>query len=435
VLENLACRRGQNGFRFVAICESPRPNRRARSCGLAASARSISAASSTVEAMVVGVSAAASAQVPQNPGAVAIRLCPEIVTTIMFLCAIKSVGACYRERRMINIVAAGAITPVGVDLTSAMAGLYSRIQLFQDLDVLDGDGEPLSGMKIPFTDDMDGPTRLTEMAHAIVAQCAVVIEPVTEKIPLFLCCPEPDAFPQADWASDMFAKVVAKAAVPIDRQRSRLIAQGRSGALEALGAALKLLQDPSVRYCLVGGVDSLITSERAQSLYDAERLLTDLNKDGFVASESGAMLVLSNRPHPESMANLLSAAGAQEEAVRGSQQPITGRGLQEAMTKALAQAQITFEALAALAPDFSGEQQYFEESVMANSRLAKGPAKNTVEIPALSVGEVGAAAGFLSLAMMAFLHWKGVHTQPSMTLFTDDGPGRGAVVLAPVARH
>ena len=72
---------------------------------------------------------------------------------------------------MIAIHAAGAMTPVGLELADTMASLYTRVQLVADLDVLDSDGEPLSGMKIPFTEELDGPARITAMAHAVGAQC------------------------------------------------------------------------------------------------------------------------------------------------------------------------------------------------------------------------------------------------------------------------
>ena len=45
-----------------------------------------------------------------------------------------------------------------------------------------------------------------------------------------------------------------------------------------------------------------------------------------------------------------------------------------------------------------------------------------MEIPAFSVGETGAAAGLLSIAMLAFLHSKGVHKRPSLAALTATVP-------------
>jgi 3-oxoacyl-[acyl-carrier-protein] synthase-1 len=332
---------------------------------------------------------------------------------------------------MIAIAAAGAITPVGVGLVDSMAAIYTRVQLFEDLGVLDSDREPLSGMKIPFEDGMAGSERLAAMALAVVDECTATLEADSEQVPLILCCPEPSAPDAAELPARLLAEVMAKSPIPLAPARSRIVARGRAGVLEAIGAAVALVKEASIPYCLVGGVDSLVDDARVQALADDERLLTQTNKDGFVAGEAAAMLLLTNRPAPEAMAAWLGAAAGNEEATHGSDRPVTGTGMQEAIGKALALAKVPYPTLACLAHDFSGEARYFEELLLASSRLAKGATNNTVEIPALSVGETGAAAGFLAIAVLAFLHGKGVHTRPSLAVLSCDGPERGAVVLGP----
>ena len=331
---------------------------------------------------------------------------------------------------MIAVAAAGAITPVGGGLVDTMSALYTRVQLFEDLDARDDDGEPLSGMKIPFKEDLSGSARLAAMAHAIVDECAAAIEPVQGTVPLLLCCPEATD----DMPARLLDEVIAKAEIPIDRKRSRVLAGGRGSALEALGAALALLKEATVHTCLVGGVDSLIDEERLQALLDGDRLLTTRNQDGFVAGEAGAMLALTNRPGPDALAAWLAAAAGNEQACRGSDLPVTGAGLQEAMTRALALANLRFEDLACVAHDFSGEARYFEELTLASGRMPQGACSFVSEDPSLSVGETGAAAGFLPIATLAFLHSKGVHGRPSLALLSCDGPARGAVALGPMPK-
>jgi 3-oxoacyl-[acyl-carrier-protein] synthase-1 len=335
---------------------------------------------------------------------------------------------------VIAVEAAGAITPVGLNLVDAMVGIYTRVQMFEDLHMLDDDGEPLSGMKVLFEDDLAGPERLAAMAHAILDEATLSIEP-GRAVPLILCCPEPTAFGDeaAGWAETLLPRLIAESAVPIDANRSDLVLRGRAGVLEALGAALAMLKDPATPYCLVGGVDCLVDAARVERLLDDRRILTQSNKDGFRPGEAGAMVLLTNRPSPHALATWLAAASADEPACRGSDAPVTGAGLQEAVRKALAQAQGSYAELACVTPDFSGEQRYFEELVLASARLSKTESRHTVELPAMSVGEVGAAAGPLALAASAFLHGKGVHKGPSLTLLTCDGPERGAVVLGPHA--
>ncbi len=337
---------------------------------------------------------------------------------------------------MIAVEAAGAITPVGANLTDSMIGLYTRVQLFDDLNVLDEEGEPLSGMKIPLADAPDGPDRLLAMANAVVDEATLALD-ATTRIPLILCLPEAAAFADSppDWPVELLRNVIAKATVPLDTVRSRVIARGRAGAVEALGVALALLKEPTVPYCLVGGVDSAVDDGRVEALVGDSRLLTVTNRDGYVPGEGGAMLLLGSRPGPNAMACLLGAAEGKEEACRGSNRPITGAGLQEAMAKALAQAKLDFEGLDCVAHDFSGEQRYFEELLLAKARVSRGRGESTVEVPAFSTGETGAAAGFLPIAMLAFLHAKAVHERASMAVLSSDGPERGAVVLGAIERR
>ncbi len=331
---------------------------------------------------------------------------------------------------MIAVEAAGATSPVGANLTDTLIGLYTRVQLFEDLGVLDEEGEPLSGMKIPFPNGPAGPERLLAMAHAVVDEATLTIEP-SAKIPLLLCLPEASAFADAspEWPADLISSVLAQSALPLDPIRSRAIPRGRAGLVEALGAALGLLKEPTIPYCLVGGVDSFVDDGRVNALVGDGRVLTVGNKDGYVPGEAGAMLLLTNRPSPGALARWLGAAAGNEDACRGSDGPITGAGLQEAMAKALSQAKLDFDGLDCLAHDFSGEQRYFEELLLATPRLSRGRASNAVEVPAVSTGETGAAAGFLAVVMLAFLHSKAVHKRASMAVLSSDGPERGAVVL------
>ena len=89
-----------------------------------------------------------------------------------------------------------------------------------------------------------------------------------------------------------------------------------------------------------------------------EALVAALNeKDGFKPGEAGVALLLTNRPDPDAMATWMGAAAGSEEANRGTHRPITGTGLQDAMTKALAQARLSYESLACLAHDFSGPER------------------------------------------------------------------------------
>ena len=336
---------------------------------------------------------------------------------------------------MIVVHAASAITPVGLSLVDTMAAVYTKVQLFEALDVLDSDGEPLSGMKVRFEGELAGPERLIAMTNAVVDECTLTLNS-GDKVPLILCCPEVGVFGNDDsFPARLLSTVIAESAIPLDKARSRVIAGGRSGVLEALGAALAMLKDGSVPYCLVGGVDSFVDRRRLEKICTENRLITENNKDGFIASEAGAMLLLSSRPDADAMAVWLGAAGGKEEATRENGRPTSGTGMQESIVKALAQASVPFEGLSCVAHDFSGEERFFDELNLAVSRIARGKPRCSTADPGFSVGETGAAAAFLSIALLAFLHWKDVNKSPSLGVLSADSSERGAVVLGPLSTH
>jgi hypothetical protein len=74
----------------------------------------------------------------------------------------------------------GSWPPRDLDTTLAIGGLvdsiasiYTRVQLFEDVGVLDADGEPLYRMKIPFEDGMTATERLATMALSVVESALV----------------------------------------------------------------------------------------------------------------------------------------------------------------------------------------------------------------------------------------------------------------------
>jgi 3-oxoacyl-[acyl-carrier-protein] synthase-1 len=83
----------------------------------------------------------------------------------------------------------------------------------------------------------------------------------------------------------------------------------------------------------------------------------------------------------------------------------------------------------------SGEQAFFEELSVATGRLpvSRQQTLNTWG-PATCVGEIGVAAGWLSIAMLAFLFGKGLRTSPALATFQSDDVLRGAAVVTSLAR-
>ena len=106
--------------------------------------------------------------------------------------------------------------------------------------------------------------------------------------------------------------------------------------------------------------------------------------------------------------------------------------LADAAERALSNAGVTAPGLGAICHDGPGDWAQLEELALADARppLSLVPAVQRL-IPSISIGEVGAAACVLSLAIVALLVSKGVVQRPSLAMFAADGPARAAAVLAP----
>ena len=111
---------------------------------------------------------------------------------------------------------------------------------------------------------------------------------------------------------------------------------------------------------------------------------------------------------------------------------MTGQGLGRAIAAAIADAGVNPADLAYIAHDVSGEHAAFDELSLALGRLPPRAADQAeVWGPASCTGEIGAAAGFLSLAMLAFYLKRGVLTGVALAPFVSEGAIRGAAVVAP----
>jgi hypothetical protein len=106
--------------------------------------------------------------------------------------------------------------------------------------------------------------------------------------------------------------------------------------------------------------------------------------------------------------------------------------LAQAAERALGNARRSAGTLGAVCHDGPGDWAQIEELAVADGRPPLSAAPDAQRfLPAISTGDVGAASGVLSLAVLAFLQAKGVLTGPALALFAGNGPARGAAVLLP----
>ncbi len=338
----------------------------------------------------------------------------------------------------------GAFTSVGVDVPQTMGSLLSRLQWFDDLDLIGASGEPVTGARVRIQSVANATDRAVGMCRFALAECRRSGHaPRTghQRIPLLLatakardlpCSPEELLGRILDGDQDVERDAQQGVAPPalgegIDRQASRVFPEGRRGALQALAAAHELVGSGRAQACYVGGVDSLLDPLRLNELLLDRRLLDGAGTDGFVPGEAAVFLKLEARAAAHASCALLGSAVTEGERGAG---PAPGTALARAGQVALKDARLEASSLAALVQDGSSEQAIVEEVAMAVTRL---PFERSVQLqrwtPAFSVGETGAAAACLSLAMSAFFVREAIFEGPVLVWLLSDGPERGAIVL------
>jgi 3-oxoacyl-[acyl-carrier-protein] synthase-1 len=338
------------------------------------------------------------------------------------------------------VSAIGAFTPVGVNLPQTMGSLLSRLQWFDDLDLIGASGEPVSGARVRLRSAESVTERYVGMSRFALAECRQSVYATRsshEPAPLLLAtsnerdlpCP-PKLLLSLILEGDQEGRP-AGAGDAIDRRASRVFAEGRVGALQALAAAQAIVSSGRAPACYVGGVDSLLDPVRLNELLDEGKLLDGPGTDGVIPGEGAVFLKLEARAASRSSSVVLASAMVDD---RGGSTP-PGSALARAAAEALRAAKLGASSLAALVHDGSSDQTTVEEIAMAITRLPfDGATQLRPWTPAFSVGETGAAAACLSVAMTAFFLQEEVFDGPVLIWLISESSARTAVVMGPGAR-
>ena len=188
-----------------------------------------------------------------------------------------------------------------------------------------------------------------------------------------------------------------------------LVSNGHAGTFPALERARHMLESHAVDRVIVAAADSFLDDLSLGWLVETDRLHSDENPVGLVPGEASAAVLLEVAPDAlrrGARPDLLLEAVATDLEPRNDQPGLQARrrsqgiGLARAVSRCLAdRAPGSFDG--DLVVDLNGETWRAYELAMARvaSRALSGT--NRLVIPALSLGETGAASGVLSLCVGA----------------------------------
>lgn len=292
------------------------------------------------------------------------------------------------------IRAFGMMTGAGLDGPSACAAIRASVDNFAETRFMARGGRWIVGSQVPLERAERGLAKHVTMAASVIRECLTRIgADRTEDIPLYLCVAELDRPGRLSGLDDRLLRDVQVALGRAFHRRSQIIALGRVSGVVALTEAWRRMSEERLSTAIIAGVDSLLSAETLQWYDRQSRLLTNENSNGFVPGEAAGAVLLTRDDSPRNLDPWCEGlGGGVEPATIDSDLPLRADGLAAAISAALADAQCDFAAVHGIISDANGEQYFFREGALAQSRLMRQRVAHLdVWQPADCVGEIGAA--------------------------------------------
>jgi len=325
---------------------------------------------------------------------------------------------------------------VGLETLAAAAAVRAGISAYREVPFHDLDGRPVIAAPVPrLATAWAGAGRLVSLLSRAVRECldrSWVQSP--RRLGVHVVLPEagrPDGLPGIERAIEAdLSPIIGAWGQWSTFTSSRL---GRAGGVLALEAAHRAFQDGTADAFLLAGVDSFVNGADLAHFDRQRRLKTESNPDGFVPGEGAAAVLLCPWPgrHDGRPVEVSGWGTAHEPAVVGSDGPNRSVGLAAAIRAAIEDAGTSMAQVDFRYADLNGEQFGFREVANAMSRVVRERRERIPLFhPADCVGEVGAAAGPLLLALCAdALARKHAPGNVGMVLTGADGGERAAAIL------
>ena len=203
-----------------------------------------------------------------------------------------------------------------------------------------------------------------------------------------------------------------------------------------MSKAVSHLRNDDIKFCLVGGIDSLVEYPSLAWLEDSNRLKTDDRSTGFIPGEASAFIVLELEASARSrgapiLGEILNTAYTVEEANILSDKPLFGKGLSDSISKTFMNQNIEISQLNGIICDLNGEYYRMKEWGLAQSHLFNGDSP-VPELwhPAECIGDVGAASVIVYMAITIVAIKNGYFNGPNILIWTSsDIGGRGSLLL------
>jgi 3-oxoacyl-[acyl-carrier-protein] synthase-1 len=340
----------------------------------------------------------------------------------------------------LNIDGFGAVTPVGLDAPSSCASIRAGISRI--------------AADHPFPPPMDPqyvalvkarhflrptPTDwLLNLATRALKECVRDEPPPPDQVALFICPPERfRKHPGLDRLDDtaLLQQLRTRTGIRITAH-SAVLHSGQAGIVEGLSRAHDLIATGRVTHCIVGGVDSLANAIDIERLRKAARLYVEGNPQAVIPGEGAAFVCVSGTHRGRrlrSLGQILGVGTARESKTALGPEFSQGDAMREALGQACDGARVHEGSLGWVSSTFNGERYGAWEAMLFRPRFYRTRREHLpITYPAMAVGEMGTAAGALSIIVAAMAITRGYAPGGyAMCEMASEEGLRGACIVGP----
>ena len=303
------------------------------------------------------------------------------------------------------ISATGLVCPVGLSALEACTAMRAGVSIASEVPYVGNDGELIVGAAVSaLSFELPRSERVFSMLCRALVDCIVGGDEIRlESTPLMVlpqtaqvgACPELEG-------TRVFAALRDNMGWTFDVANSQVFTQGATGTAHAFAEAAKYMQKTGGDNCLIVAADSLLHARTLLKLEQQGRLKTVERSDGVIPGEAAACVLVTRRQKRPYSPQVLGMGFATEVATVLNDVPFRADGLTAAARVALREAGMTMADLDYRISDAAGESYAFrEQSLLVTKLLRERKVDFELWHPAEHVGDTGAAAGLVQLAVIS----------------------------------
>ena len=332
--------------------------------------------------------------------------------------------------------ACGMVTPVGLSAAASLAAMRAGINAFKDMPFpLPVPREAVAAF-VPTIPIVGFDRYLRLLAPALAEATRHLDEATLSATPLLVAVPSavrPDRPPGlVEDLVDQLERTLGRTFHP---SQSAVVPKGRVGVPLAIARAVELIRGGHIARCVVAGVDTLVNLDCVGWLFRQDRLKCEDVTNGLIPGEAAVALEIVAADALSGGLEIVAIGRGDESTDPIHAQPLRGDGLVQAVGRALESAGLDLFDIDYRLSDVNGEQYFFKETELCVARLLRRH-KEAFPLwhPADSIGDCGAAAGGVLVAMAQAATTKGYAPGPlAICQSSGDEGGRVAVVLRAIA--